>query len=121
MSEADYKALYGDIIPRRYYSHMDRRYLSYIYLAQENAGVPNMAKNTVKRSVVIKAKDIFGSIFKWNVKTDRQPFGDVAEIATAMPDLSALEFSAFLFDTSYDGAIIALNEKKKRYGNSLQT
>lgn len=111
-----------DIIPREYFSHMGHRYLSTIILALENAGVPNMAKNTVKRTVVLKAKDIFGSVFKWNVRTDRKVFGanpDVAmakgEISNAVTDLDFLEFQYINFDTSYDGALIVLNEKKKRY------
>ena len=111
-----------DIIPREYFSHMEHRYLSTIILALENAGVPNMAKNTVKRTVVLKAKDIFGSVFKWNVRTDRKVFGtnpDVAmakgEISNAVTDLDFLEFQYINFDTSYDGALIVLNEKKKRY------
>ena len=64
---------------------------------------------------MLKAKDIFGSLFKWNVKTDRRPFGDVAEVAASMPDFTEFEFGLLVLDTTRDGSIIVINEKQKRY------
>lgn len=111
----EYSDLFGDIIPREWYSHCDHAYASYVTLASENAGIPHLTKSTVRKSCVVHFKNVFGADPKYNVKTDREEWERGGfEIGANMPDFADTNFDVTSFKTS-QGYIVNLAEHKRKW------
>lgn len=115
-AKEEYLAKYSETIPREWYSHAGHAYSSLIELAFENAGIPHMTKNTVRKTSVVKLKSLLGSQCKFNVRTNREnEYDQEAKVVTTMPDFGDNDLSATSFLTGDNGMIFNILEKKKKW------
>ena len=112
----EYLSKYREAIPREWYSHAGHAYPSLVELAFENAGIPHMTKNTVRKTSVVKLKSLLGSQCKFNVRTNRENAYDQEEkVVTTMPDFGDNNLGATSFLTGDNGMIFNILEKKKKW------
>ena len=115
-AEEEYLSKYRESIPREWYSHAGHAYPSLVELAFENAGIPHMTKNTVRKTSVVKLKSLLGSQCKFNVRTNRENAYDQEEkVVTTMPDFGDNDLGATSFLTGDNGMIFNILEKKKKW------
>ncbi len=106
----------GTIAPK-WYTFNGRAIYSGVALKNDNCGLPNMTKSTVKRSLVVKVKNFSALAAKIRVKTNKKPMADVADISSnrGLEELfSDMDFSDFSFIQSGD-SIFAVREKEKKW------
>lgn len=109
----------GDDVPRdrihySWYTKNGRRYLSGFSTKKDNCGIPHYDKDTINRSLVIKAKTIPHSKFSVKLRTDREPWSEIQNASTAFADGYDVDFSNLSFTTS-DEIIRQLRERSRRW------
>lgn len=102
------------LIDKNYYTFDDRAIFSGCALKMDNCGSPNMVKSTKKRTTVIKTKSFFSTGAKIRVRTNRNPYREIAKINSKRFSFDEMMFSDFSF--SVDGeTIFAVTEKEKKW------
>ncbi len=80
----------------------------------DNGSIPNMTKNTVKHSLVMKVRTFGKGSVTLEAGTDRSGYSEVCRIPDASLDFGDLDFSSLAFKNS-DCITIAAREKEKRW------
>ena len=80
----------------------------------DNCGIPHLAKNTVKRSTVIKIRSFEKSGVKVKVRTNRNAFNQVARIVSGRATFNDTSFESYTFSTN-DKSLFSINEKEKKW------
>jgi hypothetical protein len=102
------------IIDRMWYTFDDRTIYCGCAMKMDNCGIPHMTKTTVKRSTVIKTKSAEGSSAKVRVRTNENPYHEIARINSSDFSFSSLNFSDFSFVTEGD-TLFSIKEKEKKW------
>ncbi len=113
------EAYEGDEIPRdrihpTWYTRCGRRYISGFATKKDNCDIPHFDKDTVRRSLVIKAKTLPRSKFAVKVRSDREPWQDIQDSTAAFLSGYDVDFSNASFLTS-DETIRQLRETTRRW------
>lgn len=83
-------------------------------LKMDNCGIPHMTKTTVKKSTVIKVKSFQSTAAKLRVRTNSNPYNEIARINATRFDFSNLDFSDFSFVVGED-TLFSVREKEKKW------
>ena len=76
--------------------------------------VPHLTKNTIKRSTVIKTKSFRNSAVKIKVRTNKNPYKQIARINNALFSFEDMDFTDFTFNTT-EQSLFAVKEKEKQW------
>ncbi len=109
----DMRDEYGEIAPK-YYSFDDRTILCGCATKMDCCGVPHLAKNTVKKSTVIKTKSLASSAAKIRVRTNRKPYTQIARINSSLFSFGGTDFADISFSTQ-EHSLFAVKEKEKKW------
>lgn len=101
-------------IPTKYYTFDNRTIYSGCAFVMDNCGVPHMNKSTVKKSTVIKVKSMAKMAAKVRVRTNRNPFNEIARVNASLFSFDDADFSDFSFVTG-DDSLFAVKEKEKKW------
>jgi hypothetical protein len=101
-------------IPTECYTFDGRTILSGFATLMDNCGIPHLCKKTVKKSLVIKTKSFISSAAKIKVRTNRQPYTQVARINSSIFIFDSIDFTdlSFIMD---EKSLFAVNEKEKKW------
>jgi hypothetical protein len=102
------------LIDKNYYTFDDRAIFSGCALKMDNCGSPNMVKSTKKRTTVVKTKNFFSTGAKIRVRTNRNPYREIAKINSKRFSFEDMMFSDFTFSVE-DETIFAVTEKEKKW------
>lgn len=83
-------------------------------LKMDNCGIPHMTKTTVKKSTVIKVKSFQSTAAKLRVRTNSNPYNEIARINATRFDFANLDFSDFSFVVGED-TLFSVREKEKKW------
>ena len=106
----------GTIAPL-WYTFDGRAIYSGVALKNDNCGLLNMTKSTVKRSLVVKVKNFASLAAKISVKTNKKPMAEAGNISLNRginSFFSYMDFSDFSFIEDGD-SIFAIREKEKKW------
>lgn len=109
----DKRDIEGDI-SSEYYTFDGRAILSGCALKMDNCGIPHLNKTTVKKSTVIKTKSGQSSAAKVRVRTNRNPYSEIARINASKFSFDKMDFSDFSFVTG-DDSLFSIKEKEKKW------
>ncbi len=99
---------------KKWYSFDDIAIFSGCALKMDNCGTPNMVKSTSKKTTVIKTKNLYSSGAKIRVRTNKNPYREIAHINSKRFLFSDMDFSDFTF--AMDGeTLFAVTEKEKKW------
>ena len=101
-------------IPPDYYTFDGRAIYSGCALKMDNCGIPHMTKTTVKKSTVIKAKSFMRTAAKVRVRTNSNPYNEIARINGTRFSFEDMDFSDFSFVVGED-TLFAIREKEKKW------
>ena len=101
-------------IPADYYTFDGRAIYSGCALKMDNCGIPHMTKTTVKKSTVVKAKSFMRTAAKVRVRTNKNPFNEIARINGTRFSFEDMDFSDFSFVVGED-TLFAIREKEKKW------
>ena len=101
-------------IPADFYTFDGRAILSGCALKMDNCGIPHMTKTTVKKSTVIKVKSFQSTAAKVRVRTNKNPYNEIARINATRFSFDNLDFSDFSFVVGED-SLFAVKEKEKKW------
>lgn len=101
-------------LEEKYYSFDGRVIKNGISTALDNVGFPNLRKNTVGKSLVVKCKTKRGSGVKIKVRTDKKGFSIVGDINNGYFSFDAVNFKNLSFNTS-DQQIFMCKENEKNW------
>ena len=76
-------------------------------------GIPHLAKNTVKKSTVIKTK-AFTSCAKIKVRTNKKPYEQIARINSGSFSFDNVDFAALSFSPGGQN-LFAVREREKQW------
>ena len=102
------------VIPPEQYTFDERAIYSGCALKMDNCGVPHMTKTTVKKSTVIKVKSFQSTAAKLRVRTNDNPYNEIARINATRFDFDRLDFSDFSFVVGED-TLFSVREKEKKW------
>lgn len=113
------EAVGTDEVPRDrihplWYTRCDRRYIAGFATKKDNCDIPHYDKDTVRRSLVIKAKTLAGSKFAIKVRSDREPWQDIQDSTAAFSSAYDVDFANASFLTSEE-TIRQLRETTRRW------
>jgi hypothetical protein len=106
----------GTIAPL-WYTFDGRAIYSGVALKNDNCGLLNMTKSTVKRSLVVKVKNFASLAAKISVKTNKKPMAEAGNISLSRgvnSFFSYMDFSDFSFIEDGE-SIFAIREKEKKW------
>ena len=101
-------------IPPQYYSFDERIINCGCATKMDCCGVPHLTKNTVKKSTVVKTKTLQASTAKIKVRTNKQPYNQIARINSSMFSFGNIDFSDFSF-ISTEQSLFSVKEKDKQW------
>jgi hypothetical protein len=101
-------------IPNEKYSRNGRRYYTEITTKSDHCGHTNVAKSTVRHSLVIKSKAFPSALSEVWVRTDCTLWHKVDEINAGVTDFNTMDFSRISFNT-FDNTIDRVREHEKRW------
>ena len=101
-------------IPSKWYSFDGRTILSGCATKMDNCGIPHLTKNTVKKSMVVKTKTRDRSALKVKVRTNKNPYNQVARVNAARFDFENMDFADFSATTDKD-FLFVIREKEKKW------
>ncbi len=112
--EVEYAALMGNRIHPYYYSfdHHPAKYV--IKTSLDDCGIPHLTKNTVKNSLIVKAKSYAANSIKCDIVTDSQDSVHISSFPTAGTSFDDFDFSDMPWNVPRYLAT-ALPEKEKRW------
>jgi hypothetical protein len=99
-------------IPPEYYTFNNRIIFSGCATKMDNCGIPHLTKSTEKKSTVVKLQTFDSTAAKLKVRTNREPYKQVARINAARTDFESMNFMDIPFQTEGKG-IFSVKEKKK--------
>ncbi len=102
------------VIPPGSYTFDNRAIYSGCALKMDNCGVPHMTKTTVKKSTVVKVKSFQSTAAKIRVRTNSNPYNEIARINATRFDFDNLDFSDFSFVVGED-TLFSVREKEKKW------
>ena len=112
--EEEYARLMGNRIHPYYYS-FDRHTPKYVLKTPlDDCGIPHLTKNTVKRSLVVKAKSYTPEVIKCEVVTDGRDESYIGSFPPADVGFDDFDFSSMPWNVSNYTAT-ALPEREKRW------
>lgn len=110
----EYSKRMGRRIHEDFYA-FDRHAPSYLIKTKsDDCGIPHLAKNTVRGSLVIKCKGYPGNKMKLEVETDRGGYREVASFTGSGVDFSSFNFSAVSFGPG-EYASVPFGEREKNW------
>lgn len=113
-TEQEYKAQFATTIDAEWYDRCGHSYLSGIETAFDNANVPHLTKNTIKKSCIVEVKLGFTSSFNSQFRTDRDGWSEPSQVAVKNDDFSDNDLFKADFTTN-SNATIAVTEKTKKW------
>lgn len=100
--------------PPRAYDFDGRVIFSGCATKMDNCGIPHLAKNTVKKSTVIKTKSFLSSATKIKVRTNKNPYQQIARINSSFFSFEGVDFANFSFLPEGQN-LFAVREKEKQW------
>lgn len=113
-TEQEYKAQFATTIDAEWYDRCGHAYLSGIETAFDNANVPHLTKNTIKKSCIVEVKLGLTSSFKSQFRTDRDGWSEPSQVAVKNDDFSDNDLFKADFTTN-SNATLAVTEKTKKW------
>lgn len=101
-------------IPTKSYSFDGRTIVSGCATLMDNCGILHLTKSTIKRSTVIKTKAFSRSAAKVRVRTNKNPYKQIARIINSSFSFDDVDFSDFTFITT-DQTLYSIKEKEKHW------
>ena len=101
-------------IPPEYYTFNNRIIFSGCATKMDNCGIPHLTKSTEKKSTVVKLQTFDSTAAKLKVRTNREPYKQVARINAARTDFESMNFMDLPFQTEGKG-IFSVKEKEKKW------
>ena len=113
-TEKEYKSKYSTTIDAEWYDRCGHAYLSGIETAFDNANVPHLTKDTIKKSCVVEVKLGLTSSFSSKFRTDRDGWSEPSVVSIRNIDFS--DNNLFKADfTTNSNAALAVTEKTKKW------
>lgn len=113
-TEQEYKAQFATTIDAEWYDRCGHSYLSGIETAFDNANVPHLTKNTIKKSCIVEVKLGLTSSFNSQFRTDRDGWSEPSQVAVKNDDFSDNDLLKADFTTN-SNATLAVTEKTKKW------
>lgn len=113
-TEQEYKAQFATTIDAEWYDRCGHAYLSGIETAFDNANVPHLTKNTIKKSCIVEVKLGLTSSFNSQFRTDRDGWSEPSQVAVKNDDFSDNDLFKADFTTN-SNATLAVTEKTKKW------
>ena len=112
--EEEYRSLMGNVLHPLFYSFAGHTPKYIIKTALDDCGIPHLTKNTVKNSLVIKAKSSSSDAIRCDVKSDEKDPVYVRSFPSSAVGFDDFDFSSMPWYTSRY-ASVALPENEKRW------
>lgn len=116
ISEAEYRRQYPTLIDAEWYDRCGHAYLSGATTAFDNANIPHLTKDTVKKSCVIEVKQAISYSFYSQFRTENSTWSTPAVVSLASRDYSEEDFMKSNFSTSTND-VVAVTEKTKKWAS----
>ncbi len=104
---------YGEISPR-WYSYDNRAIVCGCATKMDSCGIPHLTKSTVKKSMVVKTKSLQTSALKVKVRTNRDPYKQIARISSTLFSFDNMDFEDFSFIATEE-SLFTVREKEKKW------
>lgn len=104
---------YGEISPR-WYSYDNRAIPCGCATKMDSCGIPHLTKSTVKKSMVVKTKSMQTSALKVKVRTNKDPYKQIARISSTLFSFDNMDFEDFSFTTTEE-SLFTVREKEKKW------
>lgn len=101
-------------IAAQWYSFNGRTIMSGCATKMDNCDIPHLTKTTIKKSTVIKTKTRTRSAAKIKVRTNKDPYKQIARINTILFSFEDMDFADFSFVTMDDNLFV-IKEKEKKW------
>lgn len=101
-------------IPARYYTFDDRAIRCGCATKLDNCGIPHLTKSTIKKSTVIKTRSLQATATKVKVRTNREPFKQIARLSSNVFTFNDLDFADFSF-LGEEQNLFGVKEKEKKW------
>lgn len=101
-------------IPPEDYTRCGRRYTARCVTISDTCGRTNLAKSTIRNSLVLKTKAFPYAKVDVKVRTDVDSWEPCDTVYAGVADLDHMDFGAFSFNT-YDESVAVVRERKKRW------
>ncbi len=101
-------------IPARYYTFDDRAIRCGCATKLDNCGIPHLTKSTIKKSTVIKTRSLQATATKVKVRTNREPFQQIARLSSNVFTFNDLDFADFSF-LGEEQNLFGVKEKEKKW------
>lgn len=113
-TEQEYKSKYSTTIDAEWYDRCGHAYLSGIETAFDNANIPHLTKDTIKKSCVVEVKLGITSSFSSQFRTDRDGWSEPSLVSIRNNDFSDNDLFKADFTTNSNAAL-AVTEKTKKW------
>lgn len=112
--DSDVPNRYPFLLRPEWYSFCGHRIESFIETEDDDAGIANATKDTVKRSCVVDMKAMLGSKYRITFYTDRDGWRDDLSATGSTPDASNVNESAFNFKGD-DHVLAQVRERSRKW------
>lgn len=102
------------VMPTSAYTFDGRAIFSGCATKMDNCGIPHLTKTTVKKSTVIKLGALDATAAKIKVRTNREPYKQIARINSSTFSFGNLDFADLSFLTEAQG-LFTVKEKEKKW------
>lgn len=102
------------VMPNSAYTFDGRAIFSGCATKMDNCGIPHLTKTTVKKSTVIKLGALDATAAKIKVRTNREPYKQIARINSSTFSFEDLNFADLSFLTEAQG-FFTVKEKEKKW------
>ncbi len=110
--EAEYSLRMGDKIHPYYYTFMQHAIVCKVKTGLDNCGIPHLTKNTVKRSLTVKAVTTSCESIKCEVITDSADANEIAVFPASDNDFGSFSFSTSpWYKSKYTTTVLPEKEK----------
>lgn len=116
ITEDEYRRQYPTLIDAEWYDRCGHAYLSGATTAFDNANIPHLTKDTVKKSCVIEVKQAISYSFYSQFRTENSTWSTPAVVSLASRDYSEEDFMKSNFSTSTND-VVAVTEKTKKWAS----
>ena len=109
----EYKRIYGRTLHPSYYSHAGHAPTYAVKTVDDDGGIPNLTKSTVKGSLTVKFRSRSNSRVRIEVGTEREGFTEVADIRSPSFDFGDMDFEGLSFSNDDTLTLVIKDGSKK--------
>ena len=111
---SQYKKEYGNVIHPDYYSHAGYAPTYALKTIDDDGGIPNLTKSTVKGSLTVRMRSHGKSRVKIEVGTENEGYSELADLNSPSFDFRDIDFAALSFAND-DSMTLPIKDRSKNW------